>query len=200
MFHGHYEYDHDYAEELRGKWNEHVKNARIWTIVISIIMIIIGVLGFIYPADTFAFMLFLAAIALIVNGICEIVTFYQAPMFMRDPMAILNAVFSFLVALMLFASPIDLTASTLGIILALMLLSSGFEKLGFGWRLGFYTNESHGWLTFSAVLDIVCAVLFFLSPISGISTLGYILAAYLVVMGIALLIEGISLKPLKEND
>ena len=198
MFSDRYDLNHDYAEELREKWNENVKKARWSAIIIAIVMIVVGVLCFIYPADSFAFMLFVAAIALIAHGIAEIVSFYQAPMFMRDPMALLNAVFSFLVALILFSMPVEVTASMLGIVVAFMLLSNGFEKLGLGWRLGYYLDESHGWITFSAVLDIVCAVLFFLSPITGIATVGYIIAAYLMIAGVALLIEGISFKPISK--
>ena len=198
MFSDRYDLNHDYAEELREKWNQNVKKARWTAIIIAIVMIVVGVLCFIYPTDSFAFMLFVAAIALIAHGIAEIVSFYQAPMFMRDPMALLNAIFSFLVALILFSMPIEVTASMLGIIVAFMLLSNGFEKLGLGWRLGYYLDESHGWITFSAVLDIVCAVLFFLSPISGIATVGYIIAAYLMIAGVALLIEGISFKPISK--
>ena len=198
MFSDRYDLNHDYAEELREKWNENVKKARWTAIIIAIVMIVVGVLCFIYPTDSFAFMLFVAAIALIAHGIAEIVSFYQAPMFMRDPMALLNAIFSFLVALILFSMPVEVTASMLGIVVAFMLLSNGFEKLGLGWRLGYYLDESHGWITFSAVLDIVCAVLFFLSPITGIATVGYIIAAYLMIAGVALLIEGISFKPISK--
>ena len=198
MFHDRYDLNHDYAEELRQKWNDNVKKVRWSAIFIAIVMIVVGVLCFVFPSDTFAFILFVAAIALIVHGISEIVSFYQAPMFMRDPMALLNAIFSFLMALILFSMPVEVTAATLGIILAFMLLSNGFEKLGLGWRLGYYLDQDHGWITFSAVLDIVCAVFFFLSPVSGITTVGYIIAAYLVIAGLALLIEGISFKPISQ--
>ncbi len=44
-------------------------------------------------------------------------------------------------------------------------------------------------MTFSGVLNIILAVVFLLLPFVSALALNYILAAYLIIMGIALLIE-----------
>ena len=46
-----------------------------------------------------------------------------------------------------------------------------------------------GFLTFSGILNIILAVIFLLLPFMSALALNYILAAYLVIMGVALLIE-----------
>ena len=201
MFNERYDYRHDYAEEFHEKYEENANKIRTWSIVIAILMIVVGVLCFIFPSDAFSAMTVVAGIVLIVMGIAELVAFYRMPAFMRDPMALLNAVFSFLAAVLLFVMPVYSTAAALGIIFAFMLLSSGFEKLGLGWRMSFYApDEKHTGLTVSAVVDIVLAVVFFIMPITGITAVGYLIAAYLVVAGIALLIEGISFKVNKKKQ
>ena len=195
MFVEHYDFDHDYAQELRDEWNENAKKIRTIAIILSIVMIVVGVLCFAFQSTAFAVMTVLAAVVLVVIGVMHLVNFFKMPPFLRDPLAVLNGVFSILVAILLFVAPLTATATALGFIFAFLLLASGFEKLGLGWRLGFYLDMKHGWITFSAVLDIILAVLFFIMPIVGVSAVGYLIAAYLVVAGIAVLIEAISFKP-----
>ena len=193
-----YDYRHDYSQDFHDEWDKNIKKVRTCAIVIAILMIVIGVLCIIFPSDSFTVVIYLAGIVLCALGIAQLIGFYRAPIFMRDPLIILNGIFAILVAILLFASPVAATASVIGYVLAFLLLSSGFEKLGLGWRIGFFTEQKHGWITFSAVLDIIMAVLFFIMPIAGITAVGYLIAAFLIVAGIAILIECVSFK--REED
>ena len=195
MFDDRYDFDHDYAEDLREEWNKNVKTYRRNSAIIAVVMIVVGVLCFIFPTDTFAVMLYVAAAALIVRGVLQIIGFYRTVPFLRDQLGLLGGIFSILVAVLMFASPLKATATTLGYVLAFLLLSNGLEKFGFNWRIKFFLGERDSWVTFSAVLDIVVAVVFFLAPVTGLTAVGYLVAAYLVLSGLGQLIEAISFKP-----
>ena len=190
-----YDFNEDYAHEFKEKVEARLEKSWWQMLIVAIVMIVIGVLCFVFPSDTFSVVLVIAGILLIVQGIMQIVMFYRMPVFMRDPLAILNGLFSILTAILLISMPTVVSAAAFGFIFAFMLLSSGFEKLGLGWRMNFYDAEKkHTALTVSAVLDIVLGILFFIMPITGLLAVGYLIAAYLVVAGIALVIESVSFK------
>ena len=73
--------------------------------------------------------------------------------------------------------------------LAFLLIFSGAEKLSLASRLRYFRIPHTGSMTFSGVLNIILAVVFLLLPFVSALALNYILAAYLIIMGIALLIE-----------
>ena len=195
MFDDRYDFDHDYAEDLKERWNSNIKKIRLSMIIVAAVMIVAGVLCFVFPTDTFAFMVVIAAIVLVARGVMQIIEFYRSPMFLRDPLALLGGIFAILVAAMIAVAPLKATATTLGFVLAFTLLSNGLEKFGLNWRLKFYLGARDSWVTFSAIVDIVVAVFFFLAPVTGLTAVGYLVAAYLVLSGLGQLIEAISLKP-----
>lgn len=191
----HYNPNEDYAEEFKEDWNKHRKWSRVGAIIAGIIMIVIGILCFIYPTDSFAAMLYVVAIVLAVVGVLQIVAFFMMPHVMRDPMMLLEAAFSILISIALFYSPLDLSVTTIAYMLAFLLIAAALEKLGGVWRIKFVNEDfKTTWITVSAILDLVLAVIFFIMPITGMSVIGYLLAAYLVVAGIAMLVEAISFK------
>ena len=74
---------------------------------------------------------------------------------------------------------------------------SGLNKLSFAHQLSFFGIESYGWVIFTGIINVLAALAFIIAPLMSTVVLNYIVAAYLLVGGIALLVEVIAMHDLK---
>ena len=109
--------------------------------------------------------------------------------YFKDYMLLLSGILNVLMGVMLFIMPVTLTVQVTTLLLAFLLIFNGVEKLSLASRLRYFRIPRTGSLTFSGILNIVLAVIFMLLPFVSALALNYILAAYLVLTGAALLIE-----------
>ena len=187
----------DYINEFIERWNQGVKRLKIIFIVIAVILAVVGVCCIFLPLETFSVMQFLAAAALIVQGIYCIVSYASATYYFKDPMKIVMGILNILLGIFVLFSPVVLTAATLAFLFAFLLLFSGAEKIAFAGKLKYYQIMNTGVMTFSGVLSIILAVVFLVLPLLSALVLNYIVAAYLIVSGISLFIEALSMKPIR---
>ena len=181
--------DFDYVQELIDTWNSRRKKMRTAYIIIAAVLLIAGILTAVFPVSIFAVMQYFAAAAVIVIGIYHFVTFASMTYYFRDYMLLLSGILNVLIGIMLFFMPVALTVQVITFLLAFLLIFSGAEKLSLASRLRYF-RIPHTWsMTFSGVLNIILAVIFLLLPFVSALALNYILAAYLIIVGIALLIE-----------
>ena len=181
--------DFDYVQELIDTWNSRRKKMRTAYIIIAAVLLIAGILTAVFPVSIFAVMQYFAAAAVIVIGIYHFVTFASMTYYFRDYMLLLSGILNVLIGIMLFFMPVALTVQVITFMLAFLLIFSGAEKLSLASRLRYFRIPHTGSMTFSGVLNIILAVVFLLLPFVSALALNYILAAYLIIMGIALLIE-----------
>lgn len=181
--------DFDYVQELIDTWNSRRKKIRTAYIIIAAVLLIAGILTAVFPVSIFAVMQYFAAAAVIVIGIYHFVTFASMTYYFRDYMLLLSGILNVLIGIMLFFMPIALTVQVITFLLAFLLIFSGAEKLSLASRLRYFRIPHTGSMTFSGVLNIILAVIFLLLPFVSALALNYILAAYLIIVGIALLIE-----------
>ena len=181
--------DFDYVQELIDTWNSRRKKMRTAYIIIAAVLLIAGILTAVFPVSIFAVMQYFAAAAVIVIGIYHFVTFASMTYYFRDYMLLLSGILNVLIGIMLFFMPVALTVQVITFLLAFLLIFSGAEKLSLASRLRYFRIPHTGSMTFSGVLDIILAVIFLLLPFVSALALNYILAAYLIIVGIALLIE-----------
>ena len=181
--------DFDYVQELIDTWNSRRKKMRTAYIIIAAVLLIAGILTAVFPVSIFAVMQYFAAAAVIVIGIYHFVTFASMTYYFRDYMLLLSGILNVLIGIMLFFMPVALTVQVITFLLAFLLIFSGAEKLSLASRLRYFRIPHTGSMTFSGVLNIILAVIFLLLPFVSALALNYILAAYLVITGIALLIE-----------
>ena len=181
--------DFDYVQELIDTWNSRRKKIRTAYIIIAAVLLIAGILTAVFPVSIFAVMQYFAAAAVIVIGIYHFVTFASMTYYFRDYMLLLSGILNVLIGIMLFFMPVALTVQVITFLLAFLLIFSGAEKLSLASRLRYFRIPHTGSMTFSGVLNIILAVIFLLLPFVSALALNYILAAYLVITGIALLIE-----------
>ena len=181
--------DFDYVQELIDTWNSRRKKMRTAYIIIAAVLLIAGILTAVFPVSIFAVMQYFAAAAVIVIGVYHFVTFASMTYYFRDYMLLLSGILNVLSGIMLFFMPVALTVQVITFLLAFLLIFSGAEKLSLASRLRYFRIPHTGSMTFSGVLNIILAVIFLLLPFVSALALNYILAAYLIIVGIALLIE-----------
>ena len=181
--------DFDYVQELIDTWYSRRKKIRITYFIIASVLLISGILTAIFPIRIFSFMQYLAAVAVIVIGVCHFVAFASMTYYFRDYMLLLSGILNILIGVMLFIMPVTLTVQVFTFMLAFILIFSGVEKLSLASRLRYFRIPHTGSLTFSGILNIILAVVFLLLPFVSALALNYILAAYLIIIGAALLIE-----------
>ena len=181
--------DFDYVQELIDTWNSRKKKMRTAYIIIAAVLLIAGILTAVFPVSIFAVVQYFAAAAVIVIGIYHFVTFASMTYYFRDYMLLLSGILNVLIGIMLFFMPVALTVQVITFLLAFLLIFSGAEKLSLASRLRYFRIPHTGSMTFSGVLNIILAVIFLLLPFVSALALNYILAAYLIIVGIALLIE-----------
>ena len=163
-------------------------------IIIAALLLIAGVLTAVFPVGIFTVIQYFAAVAVITVGIYHFVAFASMTYYFRDYMLLLSGILNVLIGIMLFVMPVALTVQVITFLLAFLLIFSGAEKLTLASRLRYFRIPHTGSATFSGVLNIILAVIFLLLPFVSALALNYILAAYLVITGIALLIEAAGMK------
>lgn len=181
--------DFDYVQELIDTWNSRRKKMRAAYIIIAALLLIAGVLTAVFPVGIFTVIQYFAAVAVIAVGIYHFVAFASMTYYFRDYMLLLSGILNVMIGIMLFVMPVALTVQVITFLLAFLLIFSGAEKLTLASRLRYFRIPHTGSATFSGVLNIILAVVFLLLPFVSALALNYILAAYLVITGIALLIE-----------
>lgn len=181
--------DFDYVQELIDTWNSRRKKIRITYFIIASVLLISGILTAIFPIRIFSFMQYLAATGVIIISVCHFVAFASMTYYFRDHMLLLSGMLNILIGIMLFIMPVTLSVQIFTFMLAFILIFSGVEKLSLASRLRYFRIPHTGSLTFSGILNIILAVIFLLLPFVSALALNYILAAYLVIIGAALLIE-----------
>ena len=76
--------DYDYIDEFKTQWNERYKKAKRMSIILSIVLILIGILCFVFPEKVFTTIQIIAAIGLIVWGACEIYSYITTTFFFTN--------------------------------------------------------------------------------------------------------------------
>ena len=188
-----FESDFDYVQELIDTWNRRRKKMRTAYFIMAVVLLIAGVLTAVFPVGIFAVIQYFAALAVIIIGIYHFVAFASMTYYFKDYMLLLSGILNVLIGAMLFIMPVTLTVQVITFMLAFLLIFSGAEKLSMASRLRYFRIPHTGSLTFSGILNIILAVIFLLLPFVSALALNYILAAYLLLTGAALLVEAIGM-------
>ena len=185
--------DFDYVQELIDTWNRRRKKMRTAYFIMAAVLLLAGVLTAVFPVSIFAVIQYFAALAVIIIGIYHFAAFASMTYYFKDYMLLLSGILNVLIGVMLFVMPVTLTVQVITFMLAFLLIFSGAEKLSLASRLRYFRIPHTGSLTFSGILNIILAVIFLLLPFVSALALNYILAAYLLLTGAALLVEAIGM-------
>lgn len=191
-----YDSDFDHVGDFVERWNSGLRRARGWTIALAVLLIVVGMGSLIAPLGLYALMQGLISAALLVGGIGQVVSYARTPELFRSPTALVMGVLNALLGVMLWTLPTYLTATTVIFLLAFLFIIAGAERVTYARRMRYFGVEGSGVTTATGVLNIVAGVAFLLMPVVSSVAMGYVMAAYLVIGGVSLLAEAVSMRPL----
>ena len=189
--------DFDHVGVFVERWNASVRRTRTWTIVIGVLLVLAGIASAVAPLSIYALIQGVVAAALIAGGIGETVSYARTPELFRSPTMLVMGVLNALLGVMLLALPAYLTAGTVVFLLAFLFIISGAERITYARRMRYFGLPDSGLTTFTGVLNVVCGVAFLLMPAFSGVVIGYVIAAYLIVGGASLVVEGVSMRPIE---
>lgn len=185
---------HDYVDEFQRGWNRSVGSAKVWMIVLGVLLVIGGIAYAAAPLSLYGLIQAIVAVVLIVHGALQVVSYARTPEFFRSGVLLASGILNAVLGVLLIALPSYLTATTIGFLLAFMLIMAGIERLTFARSMKFYGTGSTTFGKVTGVLEIVLGVLFLLMPLVSSLLLSFLLSGYLLIGGIALIAEGIAIK------
>lgn len=187
----------DYPQELRNNWNKRLRSMRIIALLLSILMMILGVVCFLYPVKTMGVLEKSAAFLILVAGVYEIINYFKTPVYFRQAFELFTGICNILLGCLLLFSPASFGLSTFSWLFAMISFITGIGLLHFSSQLRFFGIIGTSWMVVDGILAILLALLLIMMPMAGPLMISYLLACYLCIGGIILLIETINLKDLK---
>ena len=189
-----YDPNHDYVSDYIDQWNRQIRATKIWMAVIGIVLVITGLASAIAPFSMYAFIQTFAAVALIMHGASHLVSYFQTPQFFRNGATLASGLLNALLGILPLALPATLTAGTIVFLLAFLLVTMGIERISFAQNMKYYQlgGSTAGMIT--GIVDIVLGIVFALMPLFASAAISILISAYLVVAGVALIVESLSIK------
>ena len=170
-----------------------------WTFILrGAIAIAFGVLAFVSPPATIAALVLLFGAWALVDGVFHIAGAIQDRSMTRTFwLGVLEGVVSIIAGVLALAFP-DVAALSLLLIISAWSIVTGVVEVIMAIRLREQiTGEL--WLAIAGILSIVFGVLLFLFPTSGAITIVWIIGAYAIVFGIAMIALGWRLRGINQR-
>ena len=192
-----YDADHDYINDYIDQWNRSAGRAKTGMIVLGILLALSGFAALAAPLSTYAFVQGVISIVLTMHGAGQIATYVQTPEFFRNGAQLATGILNALLGVLLFMLPTSVMAGTIVYLLAFLLIMTGIERISFARQMRYYQIPASSMGTATGVLNIILGIAFIFMPLVSGLVLSYMLAAYLVMGGITLVVEGISIKKIE---
>ena len=189
-----YDSNHDYINDYIDQWNRTARRAKVGMIVLGVLLALMGVAAVAAPMSTYSFIQGLIAAMLIVHGAGQIATYVQTPEFFRNGAQLATGILNAVLGVLLFMLPSAVMAGTLVYLLAFLLIMTGIERISFARQMRYYQIPASSMGTATGVLNIILGIAFLFMPLVSSLVLSYFIAAYLIIGGITLVVEGISIK------
>jgi len=177
---------------------EFSKGVRTAGIIIALLMMALGVMALVIPGRTALLVawLFLAGIA--VYGLFDIVMYIKAPSGERQTWLLINGIFCLLLGVLaLLNTEAAGKVLILSTALCFQMVSAGIGRITLASQLKKNGQTGTGMLTFSGIINILCAIFFITSPFMMTIAYEMIMGIYLIIGGITLLVQMFS-KPKAE--
>lgn len=162
-------------------------------IILSIVLILMGILLMIAPLRALIAFEYVAAAVFVVVGLLRIIFYFKAPKETRNTITLINAICLLVLGVLLLLQGPLAVADTFAFLFGFVSLFNGIGKFS---SLGLVKEAggSTGLVVFSGILNILSALFFLSSPFIMQWAFGIILSIYLLVGGLTMLIECLSVK------
>jgi uncharacterized membrane protein HdeD (DUF308 family) len=166
---------------------------RWWAVLLrGLIAIAFAVLAFMWPAVTVATLVLLFGFYALLDGLTSLVAAVVGRRHEDRWLLALEGVIGIWAGVVTLRAP-GVTAAVLVFFISIWAMATGFLRIVEAIRL---RKQISGelWLALSGVLSILFAMMLILQPIAGALSLVWILAAYVLILGVLLMFLGIELK------
>ena len=184
----------DYIREYVSCWNRELRKKRITNVLAALVLIAVGVLCVLFPAEVYQVVQWIVGGVLILYALFEIVDYFSMTDYFRDMMLLPIALIALMLGIVFIMAPPYLGAVAVVFLSAVVLLFSGAQKLSMASRLRYFRITHAYSMTFCGVLSVIAALLLFIMPMAGVMMLNLMIAAFLIVSGALLLIEAICMR------
>lgn len=189
--------DEDFSELLAEQWNKRLRSVRRAGFAVAILMIVLGIVLCIFPAQSASVIEVIAAILIMAFGIYEFIVYFHLPILLQRGGILIDSTLNVILGILLLASPPEVGISTFALLFGFLLLVFGIDLLAFSGKLGYFRIEGYGWVIATGVISVIGGVLFMFLPFAATVALNYVIAIYLIIGGAAALIEAISMHEMK---
>lgn len=192
-----YDSSFDHVGDFVERWNSSVRRTRLWMILLAVALILVGMGSAVAPFGLYELIQTLVSVALVVGGVGQVVSYVRTPELFRSATTLVMGVLNALLGVLLFVLPAYLTAGTIVFLLAFLFIIAGAERITTARHLRYFGVEGTGLATATGVLNVIAGVVFLLMPAFSSLAFSYVLAAYLVVGGVSLLAEALTMHPIE---
>ena len=161
---------------------------RYWwlLLIIGIALFAVGVLIFVYPAQSYLGMSLVFGWLMLISGILEVVLSSANKHFITGRgWMMAGGIIEIILGIILICSP-AITAMMLPIVLGIWLLFRGIGLIGIASEMSHFKVNGMVWTIILGILLIICSLMILFQPLFGI-------AAVVVWVGISFLVAGVSL-------
>lgn len=187
----------EYGSLLAKQWNKELKSVRITGFIVSVLMLVFGVCCIVWPAQSMTVISVIASVLIVVLGAFEIVSFCLLPPLIRRAGTLISGILNVIIGSLLLFSPTGVTLAAFTYMMGFMLMLFGIDLLAFAGRLHAFAITGYGWLIFNGIANIITSLIFLFLPMASALVLNYMTAIYLLIGGLSLLIETVSMNDLK---
>lgn len=168
------------------------RGSKIGGVIVAIIMIVLGILFMFRPFGTGIVLMAIATVGFVIYGVYQIILYVKTPHDARNGWTLANGIiFIVLGVLIMLGGPGDMMV-TFAFILGFLAMFGGINQITAYAGLHKAKTPGAGWVLASGIINLIIGVFFLIAPFGTWLAFDYVLGIYLIVGGIAFLIEVLS--------
>ena len=178
-------------------WNKRLKSFRVSGMVVAALMIVLGIVLCIFPSQSVRVIEIFAALMIMALGVYQFIDYFNLPVILQRGGVLINAILNVILGILLITSPASVTISAFAFMFGFLLMIFGIDLLAASGKLAYFNVTNYGWVIVTGIISIIASVFFIFLPLASTIALNYILVVYLLVGGVTVFIEALSMKDLK---
>lgn len=162
----------------------------IWSLLIGVVYIIVGILAFTNPISSTGFVVYLIAFTILFKGLIQFTMYFQLKKFtgIKNTWLIVIGVIDVLIGIFLFFN-VGSGIVALPILFAIWFIVDSIFALLFAFKIRSY-NKGRFWSVFIlSIASIILGFLLIYNPIASLVTIAMLIGTYFIINGISHIIQ-----------
>ena len=171
-----------------------LQGSRMMAVVTGILLILLGILLFVFPLGTMLFADIFLTIGLLIFGVYRIISFIATPSGYRDGFQLASGIILAVCAIVILLSNVSSIIITFAFLLGILAMLTGLNQV-FSYA-AVRGMPGSGFILASGIINILLAIFLLFSPFVATVAVAIVQGVYLCFAGVALIIEGLAKKKL----